>query len=86
MSESHDHSPSPAPADSPPHFNSIVMASLPESQDPVPQEAATDDDDPNDVNHAPMLTVIHLRDRSFPMMTLIYLRDRRLLIRVRSRG
>ncbi|KAK7341054.1 hypothetical protein VNO80_23978 [Phaseolus coccineus] len=34
------HSPSPASADSPPHFNAIVTVSLPDSPDPVPPDAS----------------------------------------------
>ncbi|KAG2408422.1 uncharacterized protein HKW66_Vig0032440 [Vigna angularis] len=59
MNDSSDHSPSPASADSPPHANSIVMVSLSDSLDPIPQEvsqtpaeAATDGDDPYAVNDA----------------------------------
>jgi len=59
MDDSRDHSPSLASAESPPHFNSIVMVSLSDSQDSVPQdvfhtppEAATDGNDPYTVNHA----------------------------------
>ncbi|KOM32006.1 hypothetical protein LR48_Vigan01g156200 [Vigna angularis] len=59
MHDSRDHSPSPASDDSPPNFNSIVMMSLPDSSDPVPQgvfhtspEAVTDGGDPYAFNHA----------------------------------
>ncbi|WVZ25813.1 hypothetical protein V8G54_004357 [Vigna mungo] len=59
MNDSPDHSPSSASTDSSSHFNSIVMVSLSDSLDPIPQEvfqtppeAATDGNDPYAVNHA----------------------------------